>query len=356
MSIPKCHWMVIVVNLVKKTWFGVVLYMLGQYCVFPSLAAIITACLLQGVAGVLQGFLPIYPAGLGGAHHNSGAGCPSGWLHGTIHPKYVLWGYILAILQAAPSWSRYPAEGNQGLPKHGEVWRYCLGSSSYPWNATWQMALRCFTKYLYRGHQWGSCRGAQEAIWHHCKKLRRRVRYRHQLGPYKTGTFAGSADQVKACHLLGKVGIVTEYDILPKGHCQVLPPLCPLQAEKVVVGSQQRLSCGSIGTVTTGQEPVVDGFPASPHSIQIPYPCHQGPSLLEHPGQIAVLTRFRLPRSPLGLVWYLSASGSMPLGLYSLRRRLISKGIPILNLRRSSDRLRFIMGIPIPVRRRLLSE
>ena len=44
------------------------------------------------------------------------------------------------------------------------------------------------------------------------------------------------------------------------------------------------------------------------------------------------------------------------LGLYSLRRRrLISIGIPIINLRRSSDRLRFFMGIPIPVRRRLLS-
>ena len=43
--------------------------------------------------------------------------------------------------------------------------------------------------------------------------------------------------------------------------------------------------------------------------------------------------------------------------LYSLkRRRLISIGIPIINLRRSSDRLRFIMGIPIRVRRRLLSE
>ena len=39
-------------------------------------------------------------------------------------------------------------------------------------------------------------------------------------------------------------------------------------------------------------------------------------------------------------------------GLYSLRRcRLISIGIPIIKLRRSLDRLRFIMGIPIPVRR-----
>ena len=45
------------------------------------------------------------------------------------------------------------------------------------------------------------------------------------------------------------------------------------------------------------------------------------------------------------------------LGLYSLRRRrLVSIGIPIINLRRSSDRLMFIMGIPIPIRRRLLSE
>ena len=47
----------------------------------------------------------------------------------------------------------------------------------------------------------------------------------------------------------------------------------------------------------------------------------------------------------------------MILGLYSLRRRrLINIGIPIINLRRSSDRLRLMMGIPIPVRRRLFSE
>ena len=41
------------------------------------------------------------------------------------------------------------------------------------------------------------------------------------------------------------------------------------------------------------------------------------------------------------------------LGLYSLSRyRLIGMQIPIINLRRSSDSLRFIMGIHIPVRRR----
>ena len=47
----------------------------------------------------------------------------------------------------------------------------------------------------------------------------------------------------------------------------------------------------------------------------------------------------------------------IPLGLNSLRRRrLTGIGIPIINLRRSDDRLRFIMGIPILIRRRLLSE
>ena len=45
------------------------------------------------------------------------------------------------------------------------------------------------------------------------------------------------------------------------------------------------------------------------------------------------------------------------LGLYSLRRRrLMGIGIPMINLRRSDDRLRFIMGIPLLIRRRLLRE
>ena len=45
------------------------------------------------------------------------------------------------------------------------------------------------------------------------------------------------------------------------------------------------------------------------------------------------------------------------LGLYSLRRRrLTGIGIPIINLRRSDDRLRFMMGIHILIRRRLFSE
>ena len=44
-------------------------------------------------------------------------------------------------------------------------------------------------------------------------------------------------------------------------------------------------------------------------------------------------------------------------GLYPLKRhRLTGIAIPIINPRRSDDRLMFIMGIPIPIRRCLLSE
>ena len=142
-GIPKCLWMVIVVHLVKQTWFflktqpvRVVLCMPGQYWVFQPLALIIGAmhhaCLLQGIESVLQGFLPIYPSGFGRAHQDPGAGCPYWWLHGPIHLKYVLWCCSPVILQAAPSWWRCLAEGNQGLPEHGEAWHYCLVSSSYP--------------------------------------------------------------------------------------------------------------------------------------------------------------------------------------------------------------------------------
>ena len=151
-------------------------------------------CLLQVIARVLLGFLPIYPIGHGGAHQDSGAGCPYWWLHGPIHPKYVLWGCSLAILQAAPSWWRCPAEGNQGQPEQGEEWCYRLGS--YPRNAAWQLALKCFTKCPCRAHQWGVCRGAPKAIWHHYEKLCRRVSIDHQLVPYKPGTLLEPAHQV----------------------------------------------------------------------------------------------------------------------------------------------------------------
>ena len=73
-----------------------------------------------------------------------------------------------------------------------------------------------------------------------------------------------------------------------------------------MVSNQQGLPCGSIGTVTTRQKPVVDVFPACPHSIQIPPPCRQGQNtyeviLSDQPEQGTVLTRCGLPRSPRGL-------------------------------------------------------
>ena len=148
------------------------------------------------LAGVLQGFLPIYPTGLSGAHQDSGVGCPYWWLQGLIHPKYVLWGCSLVILQTAPSWWRCPAEGYQGLPKHGQVWRYRLGSGNYQRNVVWQIALRCFTKCLCRAHWWGIFWGAPEAIWYHREKLPRRVLNHHQLGLCKPVIFAGTTHQV----------------------------------------------------------------------------------------------------------------------------------------------------------------
>ena len=71
--------------------------------------------------------------------------------------------------------------------------------------------------------------------------------------------------------------------------------------------------CGSIGTVTTGQEPVVDGFMASPHSLQIPHPCPSTNEaiLSDHPQLSTVLTRCGLPRSPHGLAWHQSSIGNM---------------------------------------------
>ena len=68
--------------------------MLGQYRVFSPLGVIsllgVVACLIQGVAGVLRGFLPIYSAGQSEAHQYSGAGCPCWRLSGPVHTKYVL--------------------------------------------------------------------------------------------------------------------------------------------------------------------------------------------------------------------------------------------------------------------------
>ena len=92
--------------------------------------------------------------------------------------------------------------------------------------------------------------------------------------------------------------------------------LCAPLAGTVVVGSQG-LPCGSIGTVTMEQELVVDCFPSSHHSTQIPHPFCQGPRtyeaiLLDHPQQSMALTKCGLPRSPRELARHQSFSGCRP--------------------------------------------
>ena len=56
--------------------------------------------------------------------------------------------------------------------------------------------------------------------------------------------------------------------------------------------SQQGLLWGSIGMVTKGQEPVVDGSSTSPHSTQLPHLCCQGPILSDHLQQSTAMTRW----------------------------------------------------------------
>ena len=122
----------------------------------------------------------------------------------------------------------------------------------------------------------------EEVIRYHSEKLPRCLPNCNQLGRYKPGTFAGSVHQVthpKSAIYWVKLesGPITENDMLSMHHCQVLPHLCLLQAETVVVGSQQGLRCESIGKVTTRQESVVDGSPVSPLSFT------NSPSALSRP-------------------------------------------------------------------------
>ena len=141
---------------------GVVLCMPGQYLDFPPLVAIIAARRRMLATRRCRCSTGI------SAHLSSRpwrrspwfwGGCPYWWLHGPIHPKYALWGCSLAILHAAPSCWNCEAEGNQGLPQHGEVWCYHLGSGSYSRKTAWRMALRCFAKCSCRAHPGGICQG-----------------------------------------------------------------------------------------------------------------------------------------------------------------------------------------------------
>ena len=91
----------------------------------------------------------------------------------------------------------------------------------------------------------------------------------------------------------------TEDGMMSMGRCEILPHLCPLQAEMVVVGSQQGF---------------LVGYRYDNHGTGAG--C-QGPSICEailsdHPQQCAILMRCGLPSIPDGLAWYQSSSGSIP--------------------------------------------
>ena len=95
-----------------------------------------------------------------------------------------------------------------------------------------------------------------------------------------------------------KIGLVTEDDMLPMGHCQVLSSVCPIQA--AVIGSQQGLPCDHGTRVggwwLSGQPSFHTNSSPAPSSARI-----YEEILSDHPQQSTVLTRCALPLSPRGL-------------------------------------------------------
>ena len=98
MSMPKCHWMVIVVNLVKLDFFlqmmltvGVVLSMSDQYQVLPPLAAIIAtrrrSMLVTRRCRRSTGEPAHSSSRIWRSSSRFWSGLPCWWLHHPIHPK-----------------------------------------------------------------------------------------------------------------------------------------------------------------------------------------------------------------------------------------------------------------------------
>ena len=198
---------------------GVILCMPGQYRAFPPLAVVIAA----RRRGMLATTHCKCSTGIS-AHLSTKAWRSSLWFWGGLSTLVIAWfnspqicfmGMQSGDLAGCSILGTLPCWRKSRTTWAGEVWRYRLGSSSYPRNAAWQMAIRCFAKWPCKGHQWGICCGAQEVIWHHCEKFPQSVLNHHQLGSYKPGPFAKSAHQVNdvplACHLSGKVGIWTRH-------------------------------------------------------------------------------------------------------------------------------------------------
>ena len=182
MSIPQCLWIVIVVNLVKQTWFfcmmqpiGVVLCIPCQYRVSLPMAAII-ATRHRGMRAARR---CRRSTGIS-AHSSSRSWGSSPRFWGGLSILVIAWpnssqicykvlqsGDLAGcpILVTLPSWRK--SRTNRGR------WAVALSplvSSRYARCAARQMALRCFAKCPCRAHWWCTCicRGAKEAFWHHC--------------------------------------------------------------------------------------------------------------------------------------------------------------------------------------------
>ena len=103
-------------------------------------------------------------------------------------------------------------------------------------------------------------------------------------------------------------------DMLPMGHCQVLPHLCPLLAVMAMAGRQQEVPCGSLAWINHGTRAGSWWFSRQPsfHTNYSPLPSRPehlwsnpvGPSWTKK-----ALMRFGLPRSPRGLVWQQASGG-----------------------------------------------
>ena len=116
---------------------GVILGMPVQCQIFPPLAAILTTRHCRRSTAI-------------SAHLSSRAWQSSPRFWGGLYILVIAqpnssqicsMGCSLVILHAATSWRCCPAEENQGLHKHGEVWHYRLSSSNNPWNAAWKMTV-----------------------------------------------------------------------------------------------------------------------------------------------------------------------------------------------------------------------
>ena len=194
MIIPKCQWMVIVVNLVKQTWCGFVCARSvssvpasscdnRRYASWHAWHKTLQAFYKDFCPFILQGWAELTKimcvlSVLLIAQSNSSQVCSMGLQSGDlascspdskVHganmgptrvlsapgvPMLALWNLLSgSTLVTSPYWKE-----SRTTRARGEVWRYRRGSGNFPRNDAWQMALRYFAKCPCRAHRWGICR------------------------------------------------------------------------------------------------------------------------------------------------------------------------------------------------------